>query len=97
MRILTGVLGAIALLTSAAQVAKADEGCDRPAPSAPSNSSSTMVSIIPRIRSRISASMVSGPHANPSSSTAFLLSLSMGVIFLYSPASECESFGELAR
>jgi hypothetical protein len=32
MRILSGVLGAIALLTSAAQVAKADEGCDRPAP-----------------------------------------------------------------
>jgi hypothetical protein len=29
--------------------------------------------------------------------TAFLLSLSMGVIFLYSPGSECKSFGELAR
>ena len=71
--------------------------CDLPAPSTDSSSASTIVSIIRRTRSRISTSIVSGPHSNLSSSTAFLLSLSIGVIFLYSPASECGSLSELAR
>jgi len=68
-----------------------------PRSNAVSNSSSTIVWIIPRIRTRIFASMMSAHHSTSSPPTAFLLSLTIGVILLCSPAKRVRVFLQLTR